>query len=210
MNREKQIEEMAKVLCEHCKELWGEDSCPRLPLSNEEYFDKECFDKECFEYRLEQVEKFYKEGYRKINDNEVVISKEEYDELINLQLTHAEDLTNAIQSYEEKKADLKLEYNNHIKNLEKIIDRQNKNLNSQADRLIDLKEQLKEMEEQRDEQAYITEDLIQEKHRWTEQARKETAREIFQDLYEKASSNVSGKVKLTKEQIEQLAEKYGV
>ena len=25
MNREKQIEEMAKVLCEHCKELWGED-----------------------------------------------------------------------------------------------------------------------------------------------------------------------------------------
>ena len=120
----------------------------------------------------------------KITKNEVVISKEEYEELINLQQTHAKDLTNAIQSYEEKKADLKLEYNNHIKNLEKIIDRQSKDLNSQADRLIDLKEQLKEMEEQRDKQAYITEDLIQEKHLWSEQARKETAEKIFDVLYQ--------------------------
>lgn len=97
-------------------------------------------------------------GYRKINENEVVISKEEYEELINLQQTHAKDLTNAIQSYEEKKADLKLEYNNHIKNLEKIIDRQSKDLNSQANRLIDLKEKI-------------------------EQARKETAEKIFSELY---------------------------
>ena len=42
-----------------------------------------------------------------------------------------------------------------------------------------LKKQVKELEEQRDEQAYITEDLIQEKHLWTEQARKATAREIL-------------------------------
>ena len=39
---------------------------------------------------------------------------------------------------------------------------------------------------------------------------KEKAKEIFQDLYERADSTVSGKVKLTKEQIEQLATKYGV
>lgn len=43
-----------------------------------------------------------------------------------------------------------------------------------------LKKQLKELEEQRDKQAYITEDLIQEKHLWTEQARKKTAREILE------------------------------
>ena len=58
----------------------------------------------------------------------VVLTREEYAELINLQRTHAEDLTNAIQSYEESKADLKLEYDNHIKNLEKIIDRQSNEL----------------------------------------------------------------------------------
>ena len=45
-----------------------------------------------------------------------------------------------------------------------------------------LKNQVKELEKQRDEQAYITEDLIQEKHRRTEQARKETAREIYKQL----------------------------
>ena len=34
------------------------------------------------------------------------------------------------------------EYDNHVKNLEKIIDRQSKDLNSQADRIIDLKAEL--------------------------------------------------------------------
>lgn len=45
------------------------------------------------------------------------------------------------------------------------------------------KKRIAELEEQRDRQAYITEELIQEKHRWTEQARKETAIEILNDLY---------------------------
>lgn len=39
-------------------------------------------------------------------------------------------------------------------------------------------EKCEELEEQRDRQAYIAEDLIQEKHRWTEQTREEMAREI--------------------------------
>ena len=39
---------------------------------------------------------------------------------------------------------------------------------------------------------------------------KDKAKEIFQELYEKASLNISGKLKLTRYQIEQLAEKYGV
>ena len=47
-----------------------------------------------------------------------------------------------------------------------------------------LKKELKEMEEQRDEQAYITEDLIQEKHLWTEQARKETAEKFARKVKE--------------------------
>lgn len=57
------------------------------------------------------------------------------------------------------------------------------------DRERELERKLKELEEQRDRQAYITEELIQEKHRWTEQARKETAEKIYKlvdnklDLY---------------------------
>lgn len=47
------------------------------------------------------------------------------------------------------------------------------------DRERELEKQVAELEEQRDRQAYIAEDLIQEKHRWTEQARKETAKEIL-------------------------------
>lgn len=50
------------------------------------------------------------------------------------------------------------------------------------DRERELEKQVAELEEQRDRQAYIAEDLIQEKHRWTEQARKETAKEILQSL----------------------------
>lgn len=47
------------------------------------------------------------------------------------------------------------------------------------DRERKLEKQIAELEEQRDRQAYIAEELIQEKHRWTEQARKETAKEIL-------------------------------
>lgn len=43
-----------------------------------------------------------------------------------------------------------------------------------------------------------------------EDGRKEMAEEILRYLYEKASANISGKLKLTRYQIEQLAEKYGV
>ena len=110
-----------------------------------------------FSYRgaFEHLEK---QGYRKINENEVVISKEEYEELLKLQKTYVEDLTYARTSFEEEKEGFKLNYDNHIKNLEKIIDRQSKDLNSQANRLIDLKAKL-------------------------ENKGKETAREIFSELY---------------------------
>ena len=98
----------------------------------------------------------YDNGCRIINEDEVVISKEEKQKLLK-------------EMYEQGKFDA-------IADLEKdgkvvISKKEYKRL----------KKQLKEMEEQRDEQAYITEDLIQEKHLWTEQARKETAREILLD-----------------------------
>ena len=50
------------------------------------------------------------------------------------------------------------------------------------DRERKLEKQIAELEEQRDKQAYIAEELIQEKHRWTEQARKETAEKILKDI----------------------------
>ena len=90
MDKEKQIKEMYQIFLNYKFSM---------PAEN-------------FSYKG-MVENFIDNNYRKINENEVVISKEEYKRL---------------------------------------------------------KKQLKEMEEQRDEQAYITEDLIQEKHRWTEQA----------------------------------------
>lgn len=48
------------------------------------------------------------------------------------------------------------------------------------DRERKLEKQVAKLQEQRDRQAYIAEELIQEKHRWTDQARKEAAKEILQ------------------------------
>lgn len=55
---------------------------------------------------------------------------------------------------------------------------------------IRLENQLSEMEEQRDRQAYIAEDLIQEKHKWTEQARKITATECYALVDEKCDPEI--------------------
>lgn len=58
------------------------------------------------------------------------------------------------------------------------------------DRERELERKLKELEEQRDRQAYIAEELIQEKHRWTEQARKETAKEILETILEESGIDI--------------------
>jgi hypothetical protein len=156
-NKEKQIEEMAKDIETIEKEEGNKLLNETLSYvkKHHKYNSKEDYSLAHIKTLYElTAEKLYKQGYRKLPENArviipsedsqmVVLSREEYDELINLQRTHAEDLTNAIQSYEESKADIKLEYDNHIKSLEKIIDRQSKDLNSQADRLIDLKVELK-------------------------------------------------------------------
>lgn len=74
-----------------------------------------------------------------------------------------------------------------------------------------LENKLKELEEQRDRQAYITEELIQEKHRWTEKARKEMAKEILKELMGHTFENDGWTWTIvSKDDILWLAEKYGV
>lgn len=77
------------------------------------------------------------------------------------------------------------------------------------DRERELEKQVAELEEQRDRQAYIAEDLIQEKHRWTEQARKE----IFNELFKKHNVFNDNDVIIAwqvKEALKDTAKKYGV
>ena len=77
------------------------------------------------------------------------------------------------------------------------------------DRERELEKQMKELEEQRDRQAYIAEDLIQEKHRWFEQARKE----IFNELFKKYNMFNDNDVIIAwqvKEMLKKLAKKHGV
>lgn len=173
--QEKQIEEMAieNLKCGNCVHLplcLAQKGGVNLGLASEN---------DCCYYQP------------KISEDSVVLTREEYDELINLQRTHAEDLTNAIQSYEESKADLKLEYDNHIKNLEKTIDRQSKDLNSQANRLIDLKAEL-------------------------ENKGKETAEKFLNMLYWKAVKHIKGKnknecfIEISFEKLDELAKQFGV
>ena len=84
------------------------------------------------------------------------------------------------------------------------------------DRERELEKQVKELEEQRDRQAYIAEELIQEKHRWTEQARKETARDILKDIKLRAWSNNADdndniwSYSISIYELKELAKQYGV
>ena len=170
-NKDKIIEEMANIISD-CTWVTDEDYCESISCE------------ECHAKRL------YEHGYRKLPEDSVVLSREEYDELINLQRTHAEDFTNAMQSYEESKTDLKLEYSNHIKSLEKTIDRQSKDLNSQADRLIDLKAKI-------------------------EQERKETAEKIYYKAEKKAYFKDGGyydkdRYYLDMEDLKEILKQFGV
>ena len=90
------------------------------------------------------------------------------------------------------------------------------------DRERELERKLKELEEQRDRQAYIAEDLVQEKHRWTEQARKETAEKLLNEIKERfvasyllpTGLDLPAKrvryAKITEDDLNELAKQYGV
>ena len=67
--KEKQIEEMAQDICSFCVKTNVEETCQG---------DKSSY---CFSKRLEEATYAFNLGYRKINENEVVISKEKYERL---------------------------------------------------------------------------------------------------------------------------------
>lgn len=72
-DKEEQITEMAKEICSHCLEM--AEVCP---YANTE--DK-AGNEACFTERLHEAEKFYNAGYRKISEDSVVLSMEEYERL---------------------------------------------------------------------------------------------------------------------------------
>lgn len=150
MNDKKMIEEMAKVIDD------------RLIEANN-YFGSM---NKGYGYWVAQ--KLVEHYQPKIPEGSVVLSREEYEILINQN-----------KGLKEENHTLRLENN-------------------------DFEAQVKELEEQRDRQAYIAEELIQEKHRWTEQARKETAKEIYSWLKEHTFDSSFAIIKTF------FKEKYGV
>lgn len=67
MNKQEQIEEMANYYCEYCKKQTGNKFCEHID-------DKSC-------NIFFEAELFYNAGYRKIPENAVVLTKEEYIDL---------------------------------------------------------------------------------------------------------------------------------
>ena len=186
MDKQKQIEEIQKLLEYCCNEY---DEKGRHIRNKCNSWDCEYYDETngvCASYGLKEAKALYDASYRKIPENAVVLTREEYNELEDLRLNHAKDLIDANELYEERIADTKLEYDNHIKNLEKIIDRQSTDLNSQANRLLDLKSEL-------------------------ENSRKETAEKIFKALFESIRyCDDAGFELLEPEKVIELAKQFGV
>lgn len=68
MRKQEQIEEMANYYCEYCKKQTGEKFCEHID-------DKSC-------NIFFEAELFYNAGYRKIPEDSVVLSREEYKRLL--------------------------------------------------------------------------------------------------------------------------------
>ena len=68
MTKQEQIEEMANYYCEYCKKQTGEKFCEHID-------DKSC-------NIFFEAELFYNAGYRKIPEDSVVLSREEYKRLL--------------------------------------------------------------------------------------------------------------------------------
>lgn len=163
MTEKEMIEEMAKIMCGNDCEECAKETAEWRGCSLAKAKAEECLIKK-------EAKLLYEKGYRKIPEGLVVLSKEEWARLRNLEINY-DDVYEAYIKY----------------------DIENKQL----------KKELQELEEQRDRQAYIAEELVQEKHRWTEQARKETAKEIIEMF--------SDKNYITEQDlINAIAKKYGV
>ena len=68
MTKQEQIAEMANYYCEYCKKQTGEKFCEHID-------DKSC-------NIFFEAELFYNAGYRKIHEDSVVLSREEYKRLL--------------------------------------------------------------------------------------------------------------------------------
>lgn len=95
--------------------------------------------------------------------------------------TLANSVKNSEQIFYEQKAEIERlkDENCHDYHCMCLAQQEKVELQKQVD---ELKKQLNDMEEQRDRQAYIAEELVQEKHRWTEQAVKDTAKETLTEI----------------------------
>lgn len=72
-DKEKQIEEMARSCCSRIYK-----TCEECIKESEKVFGKTDIDDcECYSY----ARKFFNKGYRKVRENEIVISKKEYNRL---------------------------------------------------------------------------------------------------------------------------------
>ncbi len=170
----KKLEEIKQVI----NEYYHNGNVARKKSLAEQIYDKIISENEVV-ISKEEKQKLLKEMYEQgkfdaiadlEKDGKIVIGKEGYEKLLNQECLRGwiwkEGFNDGKKLYSEQLAQMR-------------------------DTIKNLKKEVKEMEEQRDEQAYITEDLIQEKHRWTEQARKETAREILEYIEQNFSEEWS-------------------
>ena len=67
MTEKEMIEEMAKIQCDSCKKYMGES--------------EDCDSAECLFIRKKYANELIKQGYRKLPEGSVVLSKNEYEEL---------------------------------------------------------------------------------------------------------------------------------
>lgn len=75
MDKEKQIEEMATIMCGNDCEECARESAEFYRQTIEDARNNSCLLKNC-------AKELYNKGYRKINDNEIVISKEMLEKVI--------------------------------------------------------------------------------------------------------------------------------
>ena len=188
-NKEKQIEEMAKTMLE-------------LPIIFSCKISVNCLQCNYFKQIGCQTklvaEALYNAGYRKVNDDEVVLSISDVEEFRKDQ-AEVKFLKKQIQEETRKetaRAVVTLAYQLSNQCLD-FYEFQNK--------LFDLIKEMygTEVEKQAIVPAY-------KKYEGRINERKETAREILQELYEEADRYVNETVELNTFQIKELAEKYGV
>ena len=176
MTEKEMIEEMAKIQCDSCKKYTGES--------------EDCNSAECLFLRKKYANELYEQGYRKIPDGSVVLTREEYEKIKSLYDCGSGYMTSSI-------GDLPLT----VEGLRTAVD--------EITRLNRVEAELQELNVKYYNEA---KDLRRE----LKQARKETAKEFASKVKECKEIKelvelgyIVSYVDLCKE-IDELAKKYGV